>query len=496
GTDIVSGETFTAPQVYTPGGNARINSLQDEDQLTGTGVSNTLTATLGNANDNGGTLITPKLTNIQTLNAAFTGSSSAGANLAVTGLDLQDATGLKTVNISRIASAAGTNNARIENIKSVLDTMSITSSNANQQGTVEFSFGTGVLTGANVGALNLSDVQVGTVNIGGNTSGSSANGVGGTGYETLTVNSAGANNFIGTLNLPMDTGTAGKVIITGNTNLNLGSTTNVVSSVGTIESVNYQGGILQAAGRLSTVDASAFTGNLTINLGNGIFTTAAADTSGSVQNVSIIGGKGADVFILADTIEAGDSLTGGDGNDTLIIVNGGNVTAGATGSSIITKVEAVQVLLNNATSTVDFSKLPDVTGVLVRNVSNTNLLAPLDSAPVTGTDLFNLNKLTVAQGTAITVQHSDTGSNGITQTIINARLATDTGTNDTIGVTINDGKNLDPRFNFTLSTGAAENVTITDADSESNTIALQSVAAHTGTITIGTATGTGVAGGF
>ncbi|MFZ6761077.1 hypothetical protein ACO0K9_28105, partial [Undibacterium sp. Ji50W] len=42
GTDIVSGETFTAPQVYTPGGNARINSLQDEDQLTGTGVSNTL----------------------------------------------------------------------------------------------------------------------------------------------------------------------------------------------------------------------------------------------------------------------------------------------------------------------------------------------------------------------------------------------------------------------------------------------------------------------
>ncbi|MFZ6659207.1 hypothetical protein, partial [Undibacterium sp. TJN19] len=84
-------------------------------------------------------------TNIQTLNAAFTGSSSAGANLAVTGLDLQDATGLKTVNISRIASAAGTNNARIENIKSVLDTMSITSSNANQAGVVEFSFGTGVL---------------------------------------------------------------------------------------------------------------------------------------------------------------------------------------------------------------------------------------------------------------------------------------------------------------------------------------------------------------
>ncbi|MFZ6659205.1 hypothetical protein, partial [Undibacterium sp. TJN19] len=85
------------------------------------------------------------------------------------------------------------------------------------------------------------------------------------------------------------------VIITGNTNLNLGSTTNVVNgAVGTIESLNYQGGILQASGRLATVDASAFTGNLTINLGNGIFTTGAADTSGSAQNVSIIGGKGND----------------------------------------------------------------------------------------------------------------------------------------------------------------------------------------------------------
>ncbi|MFZ6723847.1 hypothetical protein, partial [Undibacterium sp. Ji49W] len=83
-----------------------------------------------------------------------------------------------------------------------------------------------------------------------------------------------------------------------------------------------------------------------------------------------IGGKGNDTFILADTVEAGDSITGGDGTDTLIVVNGGNVTAT---SSVITKVEAVQVLLNNAAQAVDFSKLPDVTGVLVRNVSNNNV---------------------------------------------------------------------------------------------------------------------------
>ncbi|MFZ6659174.1 hypothetical protein ACO0LH_28475, partial [Undibacterium sp. TJN19] len=230
-------------------------------------------------------------------------------------------------------------------------------------------------------------------------------------------------------------------------------------------------------------DASAFTGNLTINLGNGIFTTGAADTSGSAQNVSIIGGKGNDTFILADTIEAGDSLTGGDGNDTLIVVNGGNITAT---SSVVTKVEAVQVLLNNAAQSVDFSKLPDVTGVLVRNVSNTFVAAPADSAPVAGTSTFNLNKLTVGQAAAITIQHSDTGSNGITQNIINARLATDTA-NDTVALTIAEGLNTDPRFNVTLTTGASENVTIIDADSENNTVALGSVASHTGTVTIGTA---------
>ncbi|MFZ6723842.1 hypothetical protein, partial [Undibacterium sp. Ji49W] len=84
--------------------------------------------------------------------------------------------------------------------------------------------------------------------------------------------------------------------------------------------------------------------------------------------------------------------------------------------------------------------------------------------------------------TNITIQHSDTGSNAITQNIVNARLAVDTGTSDTVALTIAEGLNTDPRFNVTLTTGAAENVTIVDADSENNTVALGSVAAHTGTV--------------
>jgi hypothetical protein len=508
GTDILAGEAFTSGLVYTPGGDDRINSLQDEDQLTGTGTNNTLTATLGNANDNGGQIVTPKLTNIQNVSVGFTGSGSNGGNLAVVGLDLQDAgTTLKNIAITRVASTTDTNLARIENIKSVLETMSISNSNANQAGTIEFSFGTSTLIGDNKAALNLSDVQVGTINIGGNSSGTSAAGVSSTGYETLTINSAGSANSVGLLNLPMDTGTTGKITITGDKDLTIGSTTNVFNAaVSQTESKNYQGGIAQASGRLSAVDASAFTGNLTINLGNSIFTTGKADTSGAKQDVTITGGKGNDTFILADTLESGDSITGGDGTDTLLVVAGGNITAGTTGSSIITKVEAVQVLLNNAAATVDFDKLPDVTGVLVRNVSNTNVAAPANSAPTPGTDTFTLNNLTAGQAAAITIQHSNTGSNAITQNVVNANLKVSTGTSDTVALTIAEGLNTDPRFNVTLNTNtfpapvlaanAVENITIVDADSESNTVALGSVASHSGVITIGTAAGAGKAGTF
>lgn len=501
-TDIATAENFTAGLVYTPNGGSRVNALQDEDVLTGSNTSatanNKLTATLGNSNDNGAPIITPTLKNIQTATFSFTGSADANNinNNAVVAVDLQDGTGLKTVGINRIASTAGTNVARIENIKQAVETMNLTNTNANNAGVVEFSFGNGTLLGLNTATLNLSDVQVGTVNIGQNTSGTSAAGVGNQGYETLTINSTGNTNNIGTLNLPMDTGTAGKVIITGDKDLTIAQTSNVVNGVTTIESVNYSGGLTQVAGRLSAIDASAFKGNLTLNLGNGIFTTGKADTSGATQNVTVTGGAGADTFYLADTIETGDSLTGGDGVDTLIIVNGGNITAGAAGSSIVTKVEQLQVLLNNAASTVDFTKLPDVVGVTVRNVSNTNVAAPANSAPVAGTDVFTLNNLSVAQAAAITIKHSDTFSNGIDKSTINANLAVATGASDTVAVTIAEGLNVDPRFNFVLNTNAVENITLIDADTESNTVALANVGAHTGTITIGTAAGTGVAGGF
>jgi len=52
--------------------------------------------TLGNTNDNGSGLVTPTLNGIETLNVSL-------SNTDGTGLDLQDASGLKAVNVTRVS---------------------------------------------------------------------------------------------------------------------------------------------------------------------------------------------------------------------------------------------------------------------------------------------------------------------------------------------------------------------------------------------------------
>lgn len=498
GTDIATANIFTAGLVYTPGGDDRINSLQDEDQLTGTGTAPTLTATLGNANDNGGPVITPKLTGISIINTAFTGSG--GGTGAVTTLDLQDATGQTEVNVTRVSQAV--NLAEVGNLMTPAATLSLSNTNSNQAGIVEFSYSANVLRGLNTGTLALNNVQVGTLNIGQNTSGvgPAAFGVGINGFENLTLTSSGgAANTVGNFNLPMDTGTSGKIVITGDQDLTLGAPSSVINAASaTVESTLYNSGVLQTGGRLSAIDASGFTKNLTLNIQAGLLSTGKADTSGVAQNVTITGGSGNDTFILGDIVQAGDSLTGGTGTDTLIVNSGGTVNSQ---SSILTGFENVQVraALGGAV-TVDFDKLPDTLLTLVRNEGAVPpVVVGAATVPIARALVTNLNNLTAVEAAALNTQHSNTFSNGIAQNTINATLKTAAGTNDLVSMTISEGLNTDPRFNFVLgtqnaagATGNVESITLVDADTESNTVALASVAQHTGTITLTT----GLAGTF
>jgi hypothetical protein len=486
-TDKATANIFEAPQVYTPGGDDRINSLQDEDNLTGTGTNPTLTTTLGNANDNGATIITPTLDNIETLNAAFTGSGGAG--FAVTDLDLQDATGLKTVNITRVS--AGTNTAEVANIMSRLDLMTVTNSNSNQAGGVEFSFTGGVLNGAagDTGRLELQNVQLAALNVGQNTSGvGAALGVGGQGYEYLTIESKGSPNAIGAMGLPMNTGTDGKITLEGDANLTIGTSVNVTLGLGgPVEAVTHAGGILGNAGRLQTLDASAMTGSLNITLGpvagSNILSAGKAETSGQPQNVTVTGTAGADQFWLGDVVGKGDVINGGDGSDTLVVLGGG-VAAGG----LVSKVENTDIQFNGAAVTLDFDSLPDSTLQNVRNIGNAAGISGADA----GNWVVTLSNLTAAQAGNLSVQHGTTGNNHIDDTTIQALLKSDAGAADTVKMTLNDGANTNPRFNFILDNlnpttavrQGIENVSFVDNDTESNTVLLPNFAKHTGTITI------------
>lgn len=491
GTDVATANVFNAGLVYTPGGDDRINSLQDEDILTGTGTNPTLNATLGNANDNGARIITPKLVGIETLNAAFTGS---GGN-SVFALDLQDATGTAAINVTRVSQA--TNYAEVGNIMTAAAALSLANTNANDNGIVEFSYAAGALAGDNTGTITLNNVNLGgaggRLNIGQNVSGIAAAGVGNRGFENLTIHSAGAAaNVVSTLNLPADTDTDGVVTITGSADLTLGARVNIVNNVNAAltEAAGVwlaATGLAQTGGRLASIDASAFTGNLNLLLDN-VLDVGKADTSGVVQNVAVTGGSGNDNFILYDVVQAGDTISGGSGgNDTLSFYSGSALNSVATG------IDVTAMYADGSTGNIalDYDFAPDASGMTLRNISS-NGVTNAAEGPVT----FTLYDMTAAQATGITVQHSTTGNGQIANTIIEAAVKANTAS-DTVGVTIGEGTNVDPRFNFTLDTVVAntatsttasastfENVTITDSDSESNSVELQNFAQHTGTITL------------
>ena len=92
---------FVAPQVYTPGGTDLINSLQNEDSLIANTQNGTLAtrldATIGNSNDNGISVISPTLIDVDSVNFAFTTTNADST------IDFQDVGGTETANITRIS---------------------------------------------------------------------------------------------------------------------------------------------------------------------------------------------------------------------------------------------------------------------------------------------------------------------------------------------------------------------------------------------------------
>lgn len=469
GQDKATANVFDSVPAWSPGGNELVNTLQDFDQLTGTGTNPTLNVQLGDANDSSGTTITPQLNGIQTINAAFIGSGAA----PVVNLDMQDATGINAVNITRVS---GGNNAQVTNLVSVPATLSVANSNS-PAGIVGFQMTDTALAGATEATtLTASNINVGFLRAQG--ANASASAVANQGIETVNLVSSGAANTVGIL----DVGGVQVLNISGDQNLAIGAID--------YNYLGFGGGLVD--GKFTTINGETATGALTLTVDNALNTAIIATTgTGTAVDFALKTGSGNDTLnVTATNAPIGDTTADtidlGTGTDTVAFKAAvTNIFTNATSAAFknvenVTVTRGTNLAADAAVLTVDMSRF-----------SGGNELTTLTNAGDAGdVTTFTLNQLSTAQAAGLTINHSSTGSNGLANNIIVANLASGSGTSDTVGVTLANGINADPRFNFALTAGGVtaatkvENVTLTDNDTESNSVALNNFAQHTGTITL------------
>jgi hypothetical protein len=464
GIDVETANVFNAPRDFTPGGTDQVNSLDDDDVLTGEGDNPTLNWSAVNDADTGDLNIQPTLNGIETINVNVRNDGNST-------LDLQDATGVLNVNINGIddfATFTADNMQSAENVD-----LSINDSNADN-GAVDFLFEGSALAGnSDAIDLTLNDVELVRVRT------EDEDGLGGAGLETLNIKSIGDNNIVGVIGVEG----AQTINISGDQALSLGGSANVTSG-SLIEANTISTGFANVAGSLTTVDASALTASLSLAIGSEINATLDG-TSGTNVSLSVTGTAADDSFTMTvgTTVDDNDTINGGDGEDSVTLL--GNMTIADTNSaSNINNIESLQILTGHDadavadTVTVDADAFDSLTSITVRNEGMDGVNSQAEAATI------NLNDLTATQATAITALHGTTGNNAVTSTFIDVNLKDTSGTSDTVTVTLSDAQNTQPRFNFTLDADNVENITLTDSDTESNSVLLNSVANHTGTVTL------------
>ncbi|MGE4126174.1 MAG: hypothetical protein AB7E59_13070, partial [Pusillimonas sp.] len=303
---------FEAPRGWTPGGTDQVNTLNDDDNLTGTGTNPTLNFTYVDNSDVVGaaSLVTPTLTGIETINVDVVGTTAGKA------LDLQDSTGVKAVNVSRIN--ANTTNYNTQNVTEALSSMSVNNSQA-PGANVAFTFLASALAGSSDAAdVTLNNANIATLRIEENNAAPTQ------GYETLTLSSVGSANSVTSLQAE-DLQTLN---IAGSQNLTVGGFANV-------------------AGSLTTINGADATGNLDLNLNGNVLNAIPDGASSGNIALSVTTGTGDDtVRVTADTIGATDRIDLGEGNDTVRLQSAvtNNFTPAVTGEANVFGVENLSVV--------------------------------------------------------------------------------------------------------------------------------------------------------
>lgn len=360
GLDALSGtssdDTFTAPVDLVSG--VQTSTLQSGDSANGGGGTDTLNVTFAG----GAATIVPTLTAIETMNVTDVGTGAK----TITGTNV---TGLTTVNL--VSSQQG---LTINNLATAVTNIGLNASTTD----LSLSF----LAAATTGASDAVTLTLTNSNPGAGANGSTVTLTTGAinGFESLTINSAGAANKIN--QIVQTTGTTlATVAITGSQNLEV---------------------VAALPATVTTVNAGAFTGNL---VGLTVGTTGVAFT----------GGSGNDTVIYGANYSTTSTIDGGAGTNTLGLTSA--VAAPAATQSNVSNIQALVI-----------SDLLTTSSTVTRFGTGVNAVT-LDVG-------FNGGTLTYAAGTnSLAIGKASTNANS---TGAAAVTVSGSATTDVLNMTLND----------------------------------------------------------
>ena len=461
-TDNATANVFNAPMKHNPGGTDRIMTLQSSDKLTGdySRHDNTLNVEFGQANADEGdpTSRTPTLTNIQNINIEVTGT--------VNTLDLRDSNDVEKINIHRITKEAG-NKFNVESIGQKLVGMRLANV-AKKDIDVKFEHKKGVLSGfEDKSNVFLENVEAKSLSI---TSDKNTEG-----YENLNLISkqgVSLNKF--------EANQLRELTIKGSGELKIADVELNDGANPQFNKVN-DGGIKTPGTRgFTKLDASGYTGSLTLDITDIVKEASDPFDSGRKLNTDIIGSKLGDTFYLRGGLGSRTNIDGGAGEDKLVLVSGSIGTgkrADGTTDSKITNIENLEIRAQSGDLSADFDRFDaSLKRVLIRTEQMDTL------ATFT---LSNISEKFSKEG-VIDIEHSagnDDKPNNYNTKIV-ATLKDASGKDDSLTFRVLDANNKDNSFEFEIGAAGVENITVKDDDTESNEMKLTNAADHTGKVTL------------
>ena len=461
-TDNATANVFNAPMKHNPGGTDRIMTLQSSDKLTGdySRHDNTLNVEFGQANADEGdpTSRTPTLTNIQNINIEVTGT--------VNTLDLRDSNDVEKINIQRITKEAG-NKFNVESIGQKLVGMRLANV-AKKDIDVKFEHKKGVLSGfEDKSNVFLENVEAKSLSI---TSDKNTEG-----YENLNLISkqgVSLNKF--------EANQLRELTIKGSGELKIADVELNDGANPQFNKVN-DGGIKTPGTRgFTKLDASGYTGSLTLDITDIVKEASDPFDSGRKLDTDIIGSKLGDTFYLRGGVGSRTNIDGGAGDDKLVLVSGsigtGKRADGVTDSKI-TNIENLEMRAQSGNLSADFDRFDEnLKRVLVRT----------EQMDVAATfELKNISEKFSKEG-VIDIEHSagDQDKPDNYNTKIVATLKDASGKDDSLTFRTLDANNKDNTFEFEIDAEGVENITVKDDDTESNEMKLGKADHHTGKVTL------------